>query len=175
MSASSTCASCGTDFADTWRLAALVPLEAWQAQHVAAVRAFTDIATANGTLLSSLPRVDRVALLELAAGVAMMDGTLDDGERSTLERFTSRLGLESEALTAALARPSTTELPKGRWSRHQSNALVEALLELVFIDGHADLQERKLVERVAKGLGAQSAFDRAFTRHVRELMTSPRP
>ena len=32
-----------------------------------------------------------------------------------------------------------------------------------------------LFERVAKGLGAQSAFDRAFTRHVRELMTSPRP
>lgn len=175
VSASSTCASCGTDFEGAWRLEALVPFEAWQAQHVAAVRAFTDIATANGTLLSSLPRVDRVALLELAAGVAMMDGTLDDGERSTLERFTSRLGLESEALTAALARPSATELPKGRWSRHQSNALVEALLELVFIDGHADLQERKLVERVAKGLGAQSAFDRAFTRHVRELMTSPRP
>ncbi|MDX2009936.1 MAG: TerB family tellurite resistance protein [Myxococcaceae bacterium] len=173
-SGSSACTSCGADFDDAWRLEGLLPFEAWQAHHVAAVRVFTDVATATGTLLSSLPRIDRVALLELAAGVALADGRLEDAERQTLERFTTRLGLDADALTAAFARPSTADLPRGRWSRAQSNGIVESLVELVFIDGHADLKERKLVERIARGLDAHAAFERCFTRRVRELMTSSR-
>jgi uncharacterized tellurite resistance protein B-like protein len=171
-SAASVCTSCGADFDEAWRLEALVPFEAWQSQHLAAVRAFTSVATATGTLLSALPRIDRVALLEVAAGLALADGRLEESERGSLERFASRLGLDANALTAALSRPSTTELPKGRWSRAQSNGIVESLVELIFVDGHADLKERKLVERVARGLDAQSAFERCFTRRVRELMTS---
>jgi uncharacterized tellurite resistance protein B-like protein len=174
-SAPSVCASCGADFDESWRLEALVPFEAWQSQHLAAVRAFTSVATATGTLLSALPRIDRVALLEVAAGLALADGRLEERERGSLERFASRLGLDDAAVQAALTRPSTAELPKSRWSRAQSNALVEALVELVFVDGHADLQERKLVERLARGLGAHSAFERSFTRHVRELMVANRP
>lgn len=171
-SGSSACASCGESFDEAWRLEGLLPFEAWQAHHLAAVRVFTDVATATGTLLSSLPRIDRVALLELAAGLALADGRLEDTERQSLERFTTRLGLDADALTGALSNPSTTELPKGRWSRAQSNGIVESLVELVFIDGHADLRERKLVERIARGLDAQSAFERCFTRRVRDLMTS---
>jgi uncharacterized tellurite resistance protein B-like protein len=158
------CEHCGRPFTDAWRLDALEPFAAWSDS----VRVLRRQLGPRGW--QTVPRHERVRALQLAAAVAKADGRVVDTERALLERLAGEWGLEAEALEEALRVEGASSAAGLALPRDFARELVRQLVEVVFVDGRADLPERKLVERLAASLGVQDDAHKLIAQRVDALM-----
>jgi uncharacterized tellurite resistance protein B-like protein len=166
------CEHCGRPFADAWRLDTLEPFSKWT-DAVRALRHGVKSGPREGGW-QAVPRHERVRALELAVAVARADGKFADTERALLERLTAEWGLEPEALAAALERApkvATAGLPL---PKDFARELLRQLVDLVFVDGRAEVAERKLVDRLAISLDVHTEAQKLIAQRVEALLRAQR-
>lgn len=160
------CEHCGRPFADAWRLQTMEPFAAW-ADTVRALR--RELGPRAGGW-QTVPRHERLHALQLAAAVVKADGRVVDAERALLERLTSEWSLSAEDLAAALASAGPASAAGLALPRDFARELTRQLVDLVFVDGRAELAERKLVERLASSLGTQAEAQKLIASRVDALL-----
>lgn len=163
---SPTCEHCGHPFTDAWRLDAMEPFSSWSD----AVRALRRETRAPGGW-QTVPRHERLHALQLAVAVVRADGKVVGAERQLLERLAGEWGLFPDDLAAALAAPAGPASAAGlSLPRDFARELARQLIELVFVDGRADIPERKLVERLAGSLGVEAEARKLIASRVDALL-----
>lgn len=163
---SPTCEHCGHPFTDAWRVEAMEPFSSWSD----AVRALRRETRAPGGW-QAVPRHERLHALQLAVAVVRADGKVVEAEQRLLERLAGEWGLFPEDLAAALAAPTGPASAAGlSLPRDFARELSRQLIDLVFVDGRADIPERKLVERLAGALGVEVEARKLITARVDALL-----
>lgn len=161
------CEHCGKPWRDTWAVDALEPFEAWSAW----VRSLQQQRGRAANDWNSVPRFERQRALRLAAAVAKADGAVSPPELVFLQTLARAWALEPFEVDAALASDEPASAAGLTLPRAFARELVRELCKLVFVDGRADLVERKLVLRLASTLGVAEDARRLIDEGVDALLS----
>lgn len=160
------CEHCGQPFTDAWRLNAIQPFGTWATE----LRAIRKQLGPQGGDWQTVPRHERLRALQLAAAVAAVDGRVTDAERALVGQLAATWGLTAEELEAAMQHRGPVNAAGLALPRDFARELVRQLVEVVFVDGRADLPERKLVERLGASLGIGEETQKLIGQRVDTLM-----